>query len=378
MKHASLLSALVATVAIALVGAQAAYTHNPSDRGNGQRVVFVQTNELDGNNIVVFNRGSDGRLTQAGTYETGGNGGFAAGAISDRIASQGSLVYDRRHSLLFAVNAGSDTVSMFRVRGNRLRLRDIVPSGGQFPASIAVHRDLVYVLNSGGTGIVKGFRIRGNQLRPLRGSARSLGLANTDPPNFLTSPGQVGFAPGGRQLIVTTKGSGSTIDVFRVRRDGRLSDAPVLNPSATPVPFAFTFTPGGRLVSGEAGMATLTTYALNPDGTITDPRSQTDNQMALCWVVRVRGFFYVTNTASNNISGFRISADGQPSLIGANGVVAATEAGPIDMTVSGTFLYAQTGSGGTVDEFRVNDDGTLTELGVISGLPVGQEGIAAS
>ncbi len=44
----------------------------------------------------------------------------------------------------------------------------------------------------------------------------------------------------------------------------------------------------------------------------------------------------------------------------------------------GRFLYAQTGIAGTVEEFRVNDDGTLTRLGNVAGLPLGQEGIAAS
>ena len=65
-------------------------------------------------------------------------------------------------------------------------------------------------------------------------------------------------------------------------------------------------------------------------------------------------------------------------LIGPTGVVATTNAGPIDMAVAGRFLYVQTGSVGTVDEFRVNHDGTLTKLGVVTGLPAGQEGIAAS
>ena len=58
-------------------------------------------------------------------------------------------------------------------------LVDVAPSGGQFPASIAVHDDLAYVLNSGGTGIVQGFRIGRQGLRPISDSARSLGLANT-------------------------------------------------------------------------------------------------------------------------------------------------------------------------------------------------------
>jgi 6-phosphogluconolactonase (cycloisomerase 2 family) len=285
-------------------------------------------------------------------------------------------VYEPRHSLLLAVNAGSDTVTTFRVKRDRLRRAGIVASGGQFPASIAVHRDLVYVLNSGGEGIVQGFRIRGHRLHPIRGSARSLGLANTNPPDFLTSPGQVGFSPSGRKLIVTTKASDSKIDVFRVRRDGRLSAAPVVNSSATPVPFAFTFHPTGRLVVGEAMTSNVTTYVLNPNGTLASPLTASDGQMALCWIVRVRGFYYVTNTMSNTVSAFRIGADGQPVLVSA--VAATTAAGPIDMAVSGRFLYVQTGAGGTVHEYRVNDDGSLTEIGVVTGLPVGQEGMAAT
>jgi 6-phosphogluconolactonase (cycloisomerase 2 family) len=371
--------ALIAALATAVAGAQAASSSKgPKGKGrHGGDLVFVQTNEVNGNRIAVYERNRNGTLSLDDTYATGGNGGIALpGDESDRIASQGSLVYDERHRLLFAVNAGSDTVSTFRVRGDRLRLKDIDPSGGGFPASIAVHRDLVYVLNAGGTGIVKGFRIRGNQLRAIRGSARSLGLANTDPPNFLTSPGQVGFTPDGRQLIVTTKASDSHIVVFRVRHDGRLGPA-VVNDSATPVPFAFTFTPQGRLADGEAGTSSLTTYIVNRDGTLADPKSLSDGQMALCWIVRAGRFYYVTNTASNTVSAFTVAPDGQPSLVGTNGVVAKTGMGPIDMTVSGRFLYLQTGSAGTVEGYRINSDGSLTQVEVEPSV-VGQEGIASN
>jgi 6-phosphogluconolactonase (cycloisomerase 2 family) len=371
---------VLAAALTALVTAGAGSADDGGDRGR-ERAVFVQTNELDGNSIVIFRRHGDGRLTEEDTYATGGNGGnVAPGTASDRLGSQGSLVYDERHRLLFAVNAGSDSVSVFRVNGTRLRLTDIDPSGGEFPASIAVHDDLVYVLNAGGTGIVQGFEIRGERLRPLSGSARNLGLANTNPPNFLTSPGQVGFTPDGSKLIVTTKASGSTIDIFSVRGDGTLSETAVENPSATPVPFAFTFDPAGRLVSGEAGMSSVTTYTINNNGTLANPQSQTDSQVALCWIVQAHGFFYVSNTGSNNLSGYRIDGSGQPTLIGPTGVVATTGEGPIDMATAagGRFLYAQTGIAGTVEEFRVNDDGTLMRLGNVAGLPVGQEGIAAS
>src|SRR2546429_247148 len=118
------------------------------------------------------------------------------------------------------------------------------------------------VLNPGGTGIVHGFWIRGSRLVPISGSARSLGLANSDPPNFLTAPGQAGFTPDGSKLLVTTKASTSSIDVFSVGHDGRLSATPVVNPSATPVPFALTFG-SGRLVDCYAAASSVTTDAID-------------------------------------------------------------------------------------------------------------------
>jgi 6-phosphogluconolactonase (cycloisomerase 2 family) len=356
---------------LALVGVQgaAAEDHHPG-------VVFVQTNEPSGNHIDVFDRGADGRLTLAGTYATGGRGGVAApGTESDHLASQGSLALAADGRSLIAVNAGSDTVTAFRVQDDRLELGNVVSSGGLFPASVAVRGELVYVLNSGGSGILRGFRLVDGRLVPISDSARTLGLANGDPPNFLTSPGQVGFTPDGSKLIVTTKAGANSIDVFDVSADGRLSHSPVVNPSATPVPFAFTFSPLGRLVDGEAGASSVTTYAITTTGTLVDPRSQSDGQVALCWIQRVGDFYYVSNTGSNTLSSFSLDASGQPRLRQA--IAARTHPGPIDQAVSGGYVYVETGLEGTVDEFAVGRDGTLTPIGAVSALPPGIEGIAA-
>src|SRR5438445_643484 len=84
-----------------------------------------------------------------------------------------------------------------------LELRQVISSGGPFPVSIAVHRNLLYVLDAGLAGFVSGFRIDDDHLEPIPGSTRTLGLANTNPPFFLSSPAQVGFTPEGKQLLVT-------------------------------------------------------------------------------------------------------------------------------------------------------------------------------
>jgi 6-phosphogluconolactonase (cycloisomerase 2 family) len=377
MRNMRMVVLVLSLGAVMLIGGQAAAAESVAGAGS---VVFVQTNEPGGNRVVVYDVAAGGALSRAGTYATGGRGGVASpGNESDHLASQSSLVYDAAHQLLLAVNAGSNSVSTFAVDGDRLRLTGIVSSGGDFPSSVSVHGELVYVLNAGGVGSVAGFKIVAGALQPISGSLRSLGLANTTPPDFLTAPGQVGFTPSGAQLVVTTKVSGSNIDVFQVLGDGRLSATPVRNASATPVPFAFTFTPTGRIAVGEAGTSNVTTYVVRPDGTLVEPKTQTDHQTALCWILRVGDFYYVSNTASNTLSGFRVSAMGQPSLLTPAGVSATTEPGPIDLTSpSGTrFLYAQTGSG-KINEFVVGADGTLTRIGVVRDLPVGMEGIAST
>jgi hypothetical protein len=79
-------------------------------------VVFVSTDGTDGNAVIAY----DGALHQEGTYSTGGKGGVLDGSVADHVASQGALTLDRAHNLLYAVNAGSDTLTVFGVHGDRL------------------------------------------------------------------------------------------------------------------------------------------------------------------------------------------------------------------------------------------------------------------
>jgi len=367
---------LAVALTLTLVGGASALAQNKSaDRG----VVFVQTNQPAGNAIDVFDRGRDGRLALAGSYATGGAGGVAAsdapGALPDHLGSQSSLILTGDGHTLIAVNAGSNTVASFRVHHDQLERRSIVSSGGQFPNSIAAHDRVVYVANSGGTGTLRGFRLDGSRLVAIPGSDRSLGLANGDQPSFLTAVGQIGFSPDGSKLFVTTKAATNAIDVFKVEKDGTLSTTPVANAALNPVPFAFTFY-SGRLVDAETGTSSVTTYAINSDGSLSDPKTASDGEGALCWIAQVGSFFYVSNTVSNDLSSFTIDESGQPSLLHA--VAATPDPGPIDLAASGGYLYAESGPTGTIDEFAVKGDGTLIPIGTVTGLPAGMEGIAAT
>jgi len=342
----------------------------------GGPAVFVQTDNLAGNQVVAYRRAGDGALTLAGTYATGGLGGQLAGSQVDHLASQGSLAYDRGRRLLFAVNAGSDTVSVFAVAGDRLALRQVIGSGGAFPVSVAIHGDLVYVLNAEGGGSVHGYWVASGRLIPIPGSARPLGLNPAATPQFTNTPGQAAFSPDGTQLIVTTKANGSDIDVFGVGANGRLSPQPVVNADPGAVPFAITFDPAGHLVIADAGTNALSTFALGPDGTVTPLDTVGTGQSATCWVAADGGLLFASNAGSATVSGYASAAGGTLTLLGQT----ATDPGTVDAAVTpgGRFLYVQTGGNGVVDEFAVSAGGSLAEVGhvTVAGA-AGGEGIAA-
>jgi 6-phosphogluconolactonase (cycloisomerase 2 family) len=377
MRHLIRLSAVIAAMATALLGAPAVLANADEGEG-GQHAVFVQTNDPNGNSIAAYARNGNGTLTYVATYATGGKGGRAAGAAVDPLASQSSLVYDSQHHLLLAPNAGSNTVSVFSVSGDRLHLRQIVGSGGPFPASIAVRGDLAFVLDAGLAGYVQGYRIAGGRLHPIAGSQRSLGLANSNPPAFLQSPAQVGFTPDGRDLVITMKGNNhGAVDVFGVSDEGQLSSAP----TATSVggnAFAFVFDPEGRLVIVNAAFGNLSTYTVNGNGTLSlVSAGASDNQIAACWVTRVNSNYYAANAGSGSLSQYSIDEDGTVAL--EKSPAATGIPGAVDMAASGHFLYAQSGGSGSVKAFAVSEDGSLAPIGSWT-VPDGssQEGIAAS
>ena len=244
----NLRSAALAWFAALAAGLTFAATATPStalaDEQNGDSgAVFVQTNDISENSILAYARSADGTLTSAGRYPTLGRGGTEVGAPTDPLSSQGSLTFDRRRRLLYAVNAGSDTISVFAVHRTRLRLLQVVASGGRFPTSVAIHHSLVYVLNAGDEGSISGFRRNANdRLTAIPGSVRSLDLGGTTPPSFRSSPAQVGITDDGAQLLVSTKDHGA-VDAFALGPDGRPASAAVTTataaePAARPTPTA--------------------------------------------------------------------------------------------------------------------------------------------
>ena len=102
-------------------------------------------------------------LTPAGEFPTGGAGNTCHRDLrtrqADPLASQGALVMSRGNRFLFGVNAGSNQISVLKIKKNELQLVDLVDSGGIRPISLTLHDDLLYVLNEGGRLTLPGFEV---------------------------------------------------------------------------------------------------------------------------------------------------------------------------------------------------------------------------
>src|SRR5437763_12920840 len=112
----------------------------PAPRNFQAGAVYVLTNQVD-NTVAVFNRDAFGMLTAAGEFSTGGAGDpvpQGTDPTTDPLASQGALILGD-NQFLFAVNAGSDQISVQRLVRNELTMVDLVDSGGVRPERLALH-----------------------------------------------------------------------------------------------------------------------------------------------------------------------------------------------------------------------------------------------
>lgn len=339
--------------------------------------VFVMTNAADGNQVVSYNRAANGSLTEFERFDTGGRG---SGGNSDPLGSQGSLLLSQDQSMLFAVNAGSGDISAFRVLGSTLLLTDIEPSGGAAPNALAQYGNLLYVINSGASSSVTGFRITGfGQLQPL---ANSLRFLSTN----ITAASSLAFSPNGAFLVVIERET-NNIDVFPVQSDGTLGPVNI-QPSSVPGAFAVIFAPNGAALVVATGPASavngsaISSYSIAAGGILSPVSNDVPTLgAATCWnAITPNGqFVYTSNAGTSTISAFSVSSTGVLTPVA--GTIVATNPSNLDIAMSadGKFLYALEPGVGGVGIFAIQSDGILLSLGSVDniGTTQGLNGIAA-
>src|SRR5687768_9593079 len=101
-----------------------------ADSDDSAHAVYTITNASSGNEVLVYRRSADGSLSFMAAYSTGGLGSGAG------LGSQGAVALSENDRWLFVVNAGSNEVSVFAVKEHRLKLIDVVDSGGSLSISL--------------------------------------------------------------------------------------------------------------------------------------------------------------------------------------------------------------------------------------------------
>lgn len=339
--------------ALALLLALAALTPAGANAAGAAGAVYALSNSPFGNSVIAYDRAADGTLTAAGTYATGGTGTGAS------LSSQAAVALSDDHRFLFAVNAGSDSISSFRIRGGGLELASTVPSGGDMPTSVTHRQGLLYALNAGAPNSVVGFSVaRDGTLAPL-GVSAPLSAAQT-------APAQVELSPDGSVLAVTERAT-NRIATYAVGPGGSLA-GPFVADSTGPTPFGFEFDKRGTLVVSDAGPGGgASSYRIGPDGfAVPVTPLVVTGQRAACWIEITKNgrYAYTTNAGSGNISGFAIGHDGSLSLLDADGVTAQLGGNPTDLAQSGNghYLYARIGATNTIAGFRIGEDGSLSPV----------------
>ena len=345
--------------------------------------VYLDDNTAGANTIAAFDRHANGTLTPLpGSPFAAGGAGTGAG-----LASQGAVQIADGGRLLLAADAGSNQVSVLRVRPDgSLRLARVVSSGGALPVSIAVHGSLVYVANAGpADSNYAGFLLAPwGSLTPVPGSTVALPAA--------AQPGDVLFNSVGTKLVGTRVGT-SQIDSFTVGLSGRLTAAPGSPFTAQGLgPFGSQFRPTnpGQLFVSNAhngtGLGTISAFSDSRAGVLTSIGSSPvpDEQTAPCWVtISPDGrYLFTVNTGSGTISRYSIARGGALTLVGSTQVSASGGVGAVDPGLSpdGRFLYVNESKIASVGAFAVSG-GNLTELpGSPTPLPAGATpaGIAVS
>ena len=363
--------------------------------------VFTMTNARAGNEVIAFERGRHGKLHRVGTFATGGTG---SGSFEDTAnslvlgtaqgeAAPNNLIEEGR--LLFATNARSNSISVFRVERRRLVLVETQPSGGEKPVSVTVNRGVVYVLHSGettddlfdseggviancttGTPSITGFTVTdGGELTPIADSTRRLSGRGT------SGCAQISFHPDGNVLVATERlandegmpgpdGDEGVIATYVRNADGTLSEARVSEATGEG-PFGFSFSKAGDLFTteqfdGPAGpmRGAAASYTVGADGSLTPTGPSVANGGTdTCWFVVTddgRHGYTTSFFGDGRISVYRIAPGGALELQEADAARRVdVGASDISLTRDSRYLYQLNSLDGTIGAYRVKADGSL-------------------
>src|SRR5579864_432489 len=291
------------------------------EEGPPSGVVYVESNigTPAGNSILAFSRDGQGNLTPlAGSpFLTGGTGVFDTSLNLGPFDSDQNVIANPEHTLLFAVNGGSNTVAVFHIEPDG-SLTPVdgspFPSGGINPVSVGLKDGILTVVNkdqdpnqntAASLPNYTTFRVTPNgKLIPIPQSTVEVAFGSS-PSQALTTPS----AP----VVFSTDFLGGLIESFVIRPNGRLDrnqpltlpDAEFAGTNAPHLPLGLAVHPLLPLLYvGFTPIGRVGVYQYDASGQLTFLRSAADSGAAVCWLIvnRAGTRLYASNTGDNSIS----------------------------------------------------------------------------
>jgi len=365
---------------------------SPPDEAIALGTVYLESGASQpGANAIIayqYRAGGDLQPLDVTAYPTGGAGGFDL-TNTGALDADGQIVLNAGHTLLFAVNQGSDSVAVFHVQaGGALAAvaGSPFPSGGMAPAGLAVSGNRLVVVNKAQDGVRDLASVVPNVTSFLvqpDGSLRPSGSVISAP--LGSSPTEALISPDGKVVVVPEE-HGPFLSLT-LGANGKMAEAPGSPYSlpATIFPSGFPGTqrwalglgalPSGGVLYGQAvDTAQLVVYRYEDSGRLSFVRAVADPGAYLpCWsLVNAAGTrLYTDNAGNNTMSVFDLSDPLNPRQLQ---VVTLKDAGnPWDLRMDPTGRYifvldprdrqdlVTPGQGNELHTLVVNPDGTLTE-----------------
>lgn len=306
--------------------------------------------------------------------------------------------------MLFVVNAGDNTLSMFTIDhldpSQLTMVGSPVNTMGEFPVAVAFSKKhkTACVANAGGDSNIACFNVSGNGLTPLNNTVRSLGINQTNPPTGpANTVSDILFNQDQSQLLVSVKGTPNgtvgfiaNFAVGRRRSFNLAQNATISTPDKGVLPFSMSLVgrSGNVIMNTDAAFGLSVSNFDSKTGAINSSSSVAiSNQTATCWSASspLTGSFYVTDVGNFIVTEFSIDPSGPNAKILARHTLGGI-GGRIDLAIGSThvgdFLYALGAKAGVVDVLKLKAPGKAKHIqafdvqSVVPDLPISVQGMA--
>jgi hypothetical protein len=360
--------------------------------------VYVETNIMtpNGNSIAAFSHAGNGQLqpVPGSPFLTGGAGTQYTGVAIGPEDSDQNIVTNADHTLLFAVNSGSDSIAVFHIQSNGA----LVPvagspfsSGGNDPVSLDLVGNILFVVNKSGdfgrpSSILPNYttlQVRSNgSLAPTPPSTNDTahGFQSTISVASGSSPSQIHVVPN-TNLIFGTDFLGGLIQSFQFDFLGGLHQ---LTPLALPASeFTDTTTPRLPLNLWHHPSLPLIYVSLVTDnklavyeydflGNLKFIRTVPNSGQAICWIRTNREGtrLYSTETGTNSVSVYNLNNPEEPKQIQQFVLTGLGNVLQFSLSSDEKSLYALSsrgsttipeGQGNILHTLTIQQDGTVAE-----------------